>query len=145
MIMKKSLIIILVLLFLVGCRGIQKQEISDPELVLTNYIIAMENKDTDIILEHYGGNYEILDEIDPKNRNNALKDYLTSIPALHLNKIIEKKEISVNEYEFVVNFAISTGEIFETKNTTSTNSTFKYPVKKIDGKFKVMELPPYQA
>ncbi|MNW18118.1 hypothetical protein D3C71_2175530 [compost metagenome] len=65
--------------------------------------------------------------------------------AIKLKDIVKRTQVSPDEYVYVVTFQYEDGTLFETRAVEMTNSQFTYTVKRINGAFKVMEPPPYQA
>lgn len=120
------------------------------ENTIIKYGAAIADRDTKTLAELYGGSYDWLEmfapETDRTNKEKIFEAYLQIIPDLYkYNEYIKKTKVSDDEYIFVITFKREDGSLFDVGDTESRHSTFTYTVKKIDGQFKVMEPPPYQA
>ena len=149
--MKKILIILLtVLLFTVGCTStIQSSKESNPDEIIIQYAEAISNKDAKTIVLLYGGDYEFMEIFSEEQYRNdkekVVENYLKVIPEkIYFNEIQNKNEVSKDEFEYEITFKNENGTVFEVGDSETRNGVFKYTVRKIDGKFKVMDVPPYQ-
>ena len=127
----------------------------EAEQTLLQYTNAMADQDAAVLFELYGGSYEwmgsffggFLPELDLEDKKSLFESYVVQriVPRISLNEILEQKEVNKEEYTFEVNFLNEDGSAFVTREVDAIkDKEFTYTVKKIDGKFKVMELPPYQ-
>lgn len=145
------------LLVLVGCSNNLEGYSGkvEAEETLRTYTKAFANQDASVIYELYGGSYEWLEsflrgflpEIDLADKKGIINNYVKQgiMPRISLNEILEQKEVNEDEYVFVVNFINEDGTPFITREAdTIRDKEFTYTLKRVDGKFKVMELPPYQ-
>lgn len=148
--MKKVVtIILIIMLVLIGCTNNQKSEEVDPDEVMTQYAEAIANKDSQTIVQLYGGDYEFMknfsleDERDDKEK--VVENYLKVIPEkIFFDEIINKEKISDEEVEYEITYKTEDGSTFEVRDAETGSGIFKYTVKKIDGQYKVMNPPPYQ-
>ncbi|WP_438349515.1 hypothetical protein ACP8HI_02175 [Paenibacillus sp. FA6] len=147
----------LMLVVVVGCSN-NTQEYSgkvEAEVTLRQYTDAIADQDAGALFELYGGSYEwigsflggFLPELDLEDKKNLFEAYVVQglVPRISLNEMLEQKEVNKEEYIFEVNYLNEDGSAFVTREVdTIKDKEFTYTVKKVDGKFKVMELPPYQ-
>ena len=149
--MKKLFIIALVaMLLVVGCtpKG-QESEDANPDNIITQYAEAIAEKDASTIVQLYGGGYEFMerfsDEEHRDDKEKVVANYMKLIPdKISFNEIQNKNVISEDEIEYEITFKNQDGSIFEVRDADTKFSVFSYIVKEIDGKFKVMNVPPYQ-
>lgn len=99
----------------------------------------------------YGGDYDWLQmfapESDRQDKEKIFESYIQSVmpEKISFNEIKDKKEISADEFIFVITFKDEDGTLFEVRTEDSRKTEFTYTVKRADGVFKVMEPPPYQS
>lgn len=74
-----------------------------------------------------------------------IDQYLKLLPRISLNEILEQTVVSKDEYIFVITLKLEDGTLFHTREFDTITEKFTYTVKRVDGKLKMMELPPYQA
>lgn len=142
-------------LFLVGCSNnneANSDKISPDEnfqQTLEQYIQAIANKDAEKMVELYGGSYQglmnVSPETDPDNEVELFNKYLELIPNISLKEILDQTEVSKDEYQFVITLQHEDGTLFQTREFDTITDKFTYTVKRVDGRLKVMEVPPYQA
>ncbi|QUH26211.1 hypothetical protein HZR23_11055 [Serpentinicella alkaliphila] len=148
--MKKLLIILLtVLLFAIGCTSTQTKNVLNPDEIITQYAEAISNKDAKTIVLLYGGDYEFMEIFSEEQYRNdkekVVENYLKVIPEkIYFNEIQSKNEVGKDEFEYEVTFKTENGSIFEVGDSETRNGVFKYIVRKVDGQYKVMDVPPYQ-
>ncbi|MNE96933.1 hypothetical protein D3C80_1952130 [compost metagenome] len=63
---------------------------------------------------------------------------------IYLDSIVSKEVVNDDEIVYTITFKREDGSQFDVGDKETRNSKFKYTVKKIDGRFKVMDPPPYQ-
>lgn len=132
-----------------GCASSDTEDDVDAEVVLKQYIQAIADHDSNELVRLYGGSYDWLVQFSPEenkdNKQKLIENYLITIPQnLQLNEIVEKKEVSKDEYMYVITFKKEDGTLFEVREADLKRSEFTYTIKKIDQQFKVMEVPPYE-
>lgn len=153
--MKKFIFACLIgILVVAGCTNdIKRSEpaLSGPEDVLKQYVNAITDRDYATMVELYGGDYDWLQmfapESDRQDKEKIFESYIQSVmpEKISFNEIKDKKEISENEFVFVITFKNEDGTLFEVRTEDSSKTEFTYTVKRVDGVFKVMEPPPYQS
>lgn len=121
----------------------------NPQDTLEQYMQAIANQDATKLVELYGGSYQglmnLFPETDPNDKMKLFEQYLKLLPKISLNKIIEQTEVSENESKFVITLKHEDGTLFQTREFDTITEKFTYTVKRVNGKLKLMELPPYQA
>jgi hypothetical protein len=121
----------------------------NPQHMLEQYIQAIADQDAVKLVELYGGSYQglmnISPETDPDDEQKLFNQYLKLMPNISLKEILDQTEVSKDEYIFVITFKQEDGTLFQTREFDTITDKFTYTVKRVDGKLKVMELPPYQA
>ncbi|MNZ36241.1 hypothetical protein D3C78_536560 [compost metagenome] len=124
----------------------------ESEQALILYTDAIFKREPSRLAELYGGDYDWLSNFltDPKagreDKTKIFESYLEAMPgAIKSKDIVKRTQVSPDEYVYVVTFQYEDGTLFETRAVEMTNSQFTYTVKRINGAFKVMEPPPYQA
>lgn len=137
-------------LLLSGCSNEREKTLEDPDEVLKSYTTAITNHDYKSLVTLYGGSYDWLNIFTPEsqreNKEKVFENFLKVIPEkIVLNEIIDKKEVSNEEFIYTITYKKNDGTLFDVGDTTSRSSKFTYTIKKINGKYKVMEPPPYQA
>ncbi|MFX3634572.1 MAG: hypothetical protein ACE3L7_15885 [Candidatus Pristimantibacillus sp.] len=147
--MKKLFLFSLICMVFAGCSSNNTKDYDDSEVVLEQYIQAITDHDSNELVRLYGGSYDWLVQFSPEenkdNKQKLIENYLKTIPQnLQLNEIVEKKEVSKDEYVYVITFKQEDGNLFEVREADLKKSEFTYTVKKIDQQFKIMEVPPYQ-
>ena len=105
----------------------------------------------------YGGTYDIMIDhnpnLDPNDRAGLLRNACTinGAECLELKSVVLEKEATANEFDFKVEFMDEDGSLFvlgpccggnETDTPQQSVFTIKV-IKKDDGDFVVMEMPPY--
>lgn len=153
--MKKFIFACLIgILVVAGCTNdIKRSEpaLGGPEDVLKQYVNAITDRDYATMVELYGGDYDWLQmfapESDRQDKEKIFENYIQNVmpEKISLNEIKEKKEISEDEFAFVITFKDEDGALYEVRTVDSSNTEFTYTVKRVDGVFKVMEPPPYQS
>lgn len=114
-----------------------------PDEVLRQYFVSIENQEYHIAAELYGGDYEMLrsnnPEVAPDDYQTLLKRYmeLHGGTVVKIDKILKKTNVSEDEYVYELTFLSSDNKPFR------NGLHYTYTVKKINGQFKVLELPPY--
>lgn len=140
--------------FLAGCSS-NNQANSDKvipdenlQLTLEQYMQAITNRDAETLVELYGGSYQGLmnlsPETDPDDEQKLFNQYLELIPNISLKEILDQTVVSKDEYKFVITLKHEDGTLFQTQESDIITDKFTYTVKRIDGRLKVMEAPPYQ-
>lgn len=140
--------------FLVGCSSNNEanpDKISPDENLqhtLEQYMRAIANKDAETLVELYGGSYQGLmnlsPETDPDDEQELFNQYLELIPDISLKEIVDQTEVSKDECKFVITLKHEDGTLFQTQEFDTITDKFTYTVKRVDGRLKVMEVPPYQ-
>lgn len=153
--MKKFIFACLIgILVVAGCTNDIKRsepDLGGPEDVLKQYVNAITDRDYATMVELYGGDYDWLQmfapESDRQDKEKIFESYIQSVmpEKISFNEIKDKKEISEDEFVFVITFKDEDGTLFEVRTEESSKTEFTYTVKKVDGVFKVMEPPPYQS
>lgn len=153
--MKKFIFACLIgILVVAGCTNDKKRSeptLGGPEDVLKQYVNAITDRDYATMVELYGGDYDWLQmfapESDRQNKEKIFESYIQSVmpEKISFNEIKDKKEISEDEFVFVITFKDEDGTLFEVRTEDSSKTEFTYTVKRVDGVFKVMEPPPYQS
>jgi hypothetical protein len=132
-------------LLFIGCSHFNSDTlvINDPDEIIMDYFKAIEHHDYKVIVQLYGGDYDIFIDfnpnVDPKDKEALIKSYLInqSIP-LRLQDIHDKSIISKDEIIYKVSF-------LDTQNNKPFRNgiVLSFSVKKIDGMYRVMRKPPY--
>lgn len=144
--MKYCFSLIALLLIMTGCT--EKTEVypDDPEAILRSYFESLYDENYDRVVTYYGGTYELLQGYHPQMNGNhhaeLFRAYIeiTGGQLVKIDSIINVKEILANEeYQYELTFIDKEGNSFR------EGMVYTYGVKKVDGKFKVMDLPPYLA
>lgn len=123
---------------------------SESEGAILSYTSAIAEKNTDVLVYLYGGSYDWIamfsPEADREDKYKVFENYLQVIgEPITFGDILEKTEVNKDEFIYVVTFKREDGTLFDVGTTESRTNTFTYTVKRMDGYFKVMEPPPYQA
>jgi hypothetical protein len=124
--------------------------------LLQFFFNSLWNRDYETSVERYGGSYEILQDWNPELapddhagllKNGCEKNGLECLP---LRRIVEENWVSPDEIRFIVEFLNPDGSRLErggccgaSLEDSSIQTQFEYTVKQIDGRWKVMDLPPY--
>lgn len=120
-----------------------------PQDTLEQYMQAIANQDAAKLVELYGGSYQglinLFPETDTNDKLKLIDQYLKLLPRISLNEILEQTVVSKDEYIFVITLKLEDGTLFHTREFDTITEKFTYTVKRVDGKLKMMELPPYQA
>lgn len=121
----------------------------NPQETLEAYMQAIASQDAEALVELYGGSYQglrnLFSETDLNDKHALVKQYLELGPKVSLKEILSRTEVSKDVYTFVVAFKNEDGTRFGVREFDTITDTFTYTVKMVNGKLKVMELPPYQA
>ncbi|GEM_PF-4038450 len=121
----------------------------NPQDILENYMKAIASQNVEAIAGLYGGSYQgisnLFPDTAPGDKRGLLKQYLETGSKISLETIVSRSEVSKGVYTFVVTFKNEDGTRFQTREFDTITETFTYTVKAVEGKLKVMELPPYQA
>lgn len=129
--------------------GKNENAIGIPQDALEQYMQAIANQDAAKLVELYGGSYQglinLFPETDTSDKLKLIDQYLKLLPRISLNEILEQTVVSKDEYIFVITLKLEDGTLFHTREFDTTTEKFTYTVKRVDGKLKMMELPPYQA
>lgn len=146
---RKLLFIILVILIFTSCTT-NKVIDEHPDQILKQYAKAISESDCKTLVRLYGGEYEFMEGFSPKddrsNHEKVFKNYLKILPdTIFLDEIIEKTVQNENEIMYVVTFKRTDGSLFDVGDTQNRSSQFRFALKKINGRFMVMDPPPYQA
>ncbi len=104
----------------------------------------------------YGGSYEGLSGFNPDvslqehDRLFELGCTVNGLQCLKLNEILQSTKLDDDTYQFMVTFTGRDGQVFVLGPCCGADETqmppvsqFTYTVKRVDGRFKVMELPVY--
>ena len=104
----------------------------------------------------YGGSYEPLTGYNPAinvqeyARLFGLGCAANGLQCLKLNEILQSEKLSGDTYQFLVTFTGRDGQVFVLGPCCGADETqmppisqFTYTVKRVDGNFKVMDLPVY--
>lgn len=144
--MKIYFILISLLFILTGCTEKTEEYPDDPETLMKAYFNSLYDENYDKVATYYGGTYEELQGYHPQMDNNdhaaLFKAYIeiTGGQLVKIESIININEIRTNEeYSFELTFIDKKGNSFR------EGMVYTYSVKKVDGRYKVMELPPYLA
>jgi len=123
--------------------------IENPQDTLEQYIQGIANQDAAKLVELYGGSYQglinLFPETDPNDKQTLFNQYLKLLPKISLKEILEQTEVSKDEYKFLITFKHEDGTLFHTREFDTITDKFTYTAKRVDGKLKIMELPPYQS
>lgn len=144
--MKIYFILITLLLVMTGCTGKAEEYPDDPETLVQAYFNSLYDENYEKVATYYGGTYEELQGYHPQMNGNdhaALFEAYIEITGgqlVNIESIIKINEIRTNEeYSFELTFIDKKGTSFR------EGMVYTYSVKKVDGQYKVMELPPYLA
>ncbi|MNP27523.1 hypothetical protein D3C76_1204390 [compost metagenome] len=153
--MKKSILALLFMIaYVIGCSN-QNQETAvkdEAEEVLNQYTTAITEHDYSSLVELYSGDYDWLSNFSSEEERNdkekVFANYLTAVlgetEKIYLDSIVSKEVVNDDEIVYTITFKREDGSQFDVGDKETRNSKFKYTVKKIDGRFKVMDPPPYQ-
>lgn len=140
--------------FLVGCSNNNEANPDNMsldenfQLTLEQYMQAIANRDADTLVELYGGSYQgfmnLFPETDPDDEQKLFNQYLELTPNISLKEILDQTEVSKDEYKLVITLKHEDGTLFQTQEFDIITDKFTYTVKRVDGRLKVMEAPPYQ-
>jgi len=123
--------------------------IENPQDTLEQYIQGIANQDAAKLVELYGGSYQglinLFPETDPNDKQKLFDQYLKLLPKISLKEILDQTEVSKDEYKFVITLKQEDGTLFHTREFDTITDKFTYTAKRVDGKLKMMELPPYQS
>ncbi|GEM_PF-3498848 len=143
--MNKIILSLVGILVLASCSEPYQVDYDDPENVLLAYFHYLSNEDYEALVTVYGGSYELLQgyhaDVDPNNYAELFRRYIhiTGGQAVQIKDILDSKKITDHEYQYTLTFLHLDGtEFFGGKQ-------YSYTVKRINGKFLVMEIPPYLA
>jgi hypothetical protein len=121
----------------------------NPQDILEEYTQAIATQNTEKLVELYGGSYEGLKNFSPESdqddKQKLFDNYLKLLPKISLNEIVEKTEVSKDEYKFVITFKQEDGTLYQTQEFDKITDKFTFTVKRVNNELKVMETPPYQA
>ncbi len=139
----RLLIVAFVCIGIVGCSASnEKNNEVLPEQVLQSYFDSIANNDFKAVVSLYGGDYDLLQsynpDISPTDYESLFRNFINHNGGqiVKIEQIHDKKNISDDEFQFDVTFT-QEGEKFR------NGLHYTYTVKKINGQWKVMELPPY--
>lgn len=144
--MKLFLNLFALLLLIAGCT--EKIEVypDDPETIVQAYFKSLYDENYNQVIIYYGGTYEELQgyhpQMDGNDRAALFRAYIeiTGGQLVKIDSIVKMTEIRADEeYSFELTFIDKEGKSFR------GGMIYTYSVKKVDGQFKVMELPPYLA
>lgn len=124
---------------------------------LTQYFSALKSANYPEVMNLYGGSYETLQtwnpDVDAQNRVELWKRGCTQNGLrcdLSLDKILQAEAIGTDTYLIEVSFKSSDGSLFQLGPCCGGDATqqppkseFDYTVQKVNGQFRVMELPVY--
>ncbi len=124
---------------------------SDPAQALLGYFQLLNQGRYAEAVALYGGDYEQLRIFNPALRRNdyaGLFEYACRglLKCLTVRRIVSEQVISSTESRFVVEFANKDGSLFQLgplEGSQQVFTQFPYTVKKIAGRYAVMELPVY--
>ena len=160
-----TLLLISIVFFLVGCSGgmttpIHTAQINDVTLAedaLVTFLGSLHDGQYEEAAQLYGGSYEIMLEqnpgIDPTDHALLMENACTINGAVCLEvKGAElERVVSPTEFEFIVEFLNEDGTLFVLGPCCGGNTTDSPPqsgfiftmIKDSNGKFLVMDMPPY--
>lgn len=146
----RLIIFLCLTLLLSGCSDNKNKSLVHPDEVLKAYTTAITNQDYKTLVSLYGGSYEWIsgftNESQREDKEKIFENYLKVIPEkIFLNEIIEKQVINEEELRYTITYKKSDGTLFDVGSSASRSSKFNYTIKRINGNYKVMEPPPYQA
>ncbi len=85
-------------------------------------------------------------EVERTNKEKIFGNYLKVIPEkIYLNEIITTEIVSEEEVIYTITYKKEDGSLFDVGDTQNRTSEFQYRLKKINGQYKVIDFPPYQA
>lgn len=142
--MRFCFVLITLFMLAAGCAEKAEHYPDTPEAVIRAYFDSLYKGKYDRAVEFYGGSYEELyySKTESNNLEELFKAYITinGGQAVKINSIVETTEIQPNEeYSFKLTFLDKQDKSFR------DGMVYTYSVKKINGQYKVMELPPYLA
>jgi hypothetical protein len=142
--MRFFLAVVTLFMLVAGCAEKAEEYPDTPEAVLKAYFNSLYDEKYDQAVKYYGGTYEELQDRYPsiKTNNHAelFKAYvtITTGQVLNINSILETADIIAGEeYSFKLTFVNKEGKLFR------EGMIHTYIVKKVNGQYKVMDLPPY--
>jgi hypothetical protein len=123
---------------------------------LKYFFNSLWNRNYDPGVDLFGGSYEILQDWNPEiardDHAGLLKNgcEVNGLECLPVRRIVEEDWVSPDEVRFMVEFLNPDGSRFErgqccggSPEDFPTQTQFQYGVKQIEGRWKVMDLPPY--
>jgi len=144
--LKKFWYLVFLILLVTGCATETLEYPDDPESVVRAYFSALYEENYAQAVKYYGGTYEDLQgyhpQINAQDHEALFRAYIeiTGGQLVTVASIIKVDEIRANEeYAIDLTFIDKSGKSFR------EGMVYTYTVKRIDGKLKVMELPPYLA
>jgi len=126
-------------------------------LALTSFFAALNRGDYGVAVALFGDDYEVLTQMNP---NLPATDHpalwkkacqSNGFQCLKIKEIVSSEKVDDDTFSFVVRFANADGSLFvrnpccgEDLTTTPPVSEFTYEVRRnAEGKFQVMDTPPY--
>lgn len=134
----------LAIVLMTGCTA-ESVNSDDPKSVLIHYFELLVKEDYDGMVHLYGGSYErlqgYLPHVDPNDKARLFHDWvhITGGQIVRVHEIISEEEISPGKFKFRIVFERPDGTIFR------DGLVYDYIVEKMDGKYKVMDVPPMLA
>lgn len=162
--MLKKTVAYIFCLILCACAGKAQNPVASPELpdrdlarqALADFFNHLHAGQYEKAVHLYGGNYEMMNwnpEIDPDDHASLMQEACTvsGIRCLAVRSLVFSRQLTPNEFEFHVEFQNKDGSLFvrwpccgERERDDSMQHVFSYRViKTSDGKFLVMDMPPY--
>ena len=132
-------------------------DIGDAQQVLTSFLKNLHNGNYDKAAKQYGGTYEVMIEQNPSaDRSDPaglLKNACTinGYECLKVKSVVLEENSAANEFTFKVELVNNDGTLFtqgpccggnETDSPSQSSFLFKV-IRDIEGKFWVMDMPPY--
>ena len=132
-------------------------EVEDAQQVLTSFLNNLHNGNYDEAAKQYGGTYEVLIEqnpfLDRSDPAALLKNACTNngYECLKVKSVVLEDNSAVNEFTYRVELVNNDGTLFiqspccggnETNSPSQSSFLFKV-IRDIEGKFWVMDMPPY--
>ena len=155
--MKRSCLLFSIIIVLVSwIFGGADRDISKAKAVLKSFFLSLNGGDYTHAAELFGGSYDVLENMNPGIVSgdpvplwrNACT--MNGFQCLKVKRIVKTKRISDTEYHFTIEFKTTDGNLFilgpccgETESDQPGISQFIITVRKVDGGYKVMDLPPY--
>jgi hypothetical protein len=156
-----ELAIFMVLILVAACVPAQADEnesahLEEARQALSAYLTALHSEDYATAANYYGGSTDFLQEsnpkLDPQNTAQLLSNgcRVNGLQCLPMRSISTGLVLDQNVYSFDVQFSTPEGELFArgpccgaTEIEMPTQFIFSFKVLEQDGRYVVLDLPPY--